>query len=626
MRWAGLLRNADSRLAKLCIPLAFLLMLISLFLHSATYFIVGILVSMSCLFWLRIRNHFVIEKTIDEWRPSFFLYLAIIFFFCFTYSLFILNNRPLVYERPIEFFVLLSIMSGILALEVSVLPSRKYSLLVLAQVIVLGLNLCISQMMLYPNVVGVDPWYHRSFTEAIVNLGSIPPDGSYSMLPMFHLNIAVPMQLLDINYKLASILSVSVIQVIVDVLIIFCIGRHLFNEKVGLMAAILLTVSNFHINMSFWPVPNYFGFIIIIILIYFLVRFWKEKQPTLFVLIALLMIVITMTHVFAIIFTAIVLLSWTVVSIIFTYRGNLHTPKYILLITVGFLAIAALWLTYATGFGQILIDYIQLGLSGNFFSRIPDPATELMRDYLRSTPLEQTLFSQLGIFLCSAFALIGYLYMMSGKRDDSSIYAYAITGIAIVAVPFASTIVGLSILGERWFFFAQIIGAIPLTVALLSIIRPLKKESMQMIAITIITSALSLAMILSPVANIDSPILSSHNSVRSAFTTSEMTAATYTLDHFDTTISSDWDFASRHTSVLKTSVGIEPSNITSIDSSLLNQHFIQDGRLIVIREEITINTIAVWGSPYYLGYDPGTALERGGFNLVYINPEVRMYT
>ena len=626
MRWARLLRNADSLLAKLCIPSAFLLIVISILLPSATYFFVGILVLISCLFWLHIRNRFIIERTINQWRPSFFLCLAAIFFFCFTYSLVILNTRSIVYERPIEFFVLLSIMSGILALEVSFLPGRKYSLLVLAQIIVLGLNLCISQMTLYPNVVGVDPWYHRSFTEAIVNLGSIPPDGSYSMLPMFHLNIAVPIQLLDIDYKLASILSVSMIQVMVDVFIIFCLGRHFFNEKVGLMAALLLTMSNFHINMSFWPVPNYFGFIIVVILIYLLVKFWKDTPPALFVLIILLMTVITMTHVFAMVFTAIVLLSWTIMSIIFSKRSNSHTPKYISRITVGFLVMAALWLTNATGYGQILIDYIQLGLSGNFFSRIPNPATELMSDYLRSTPLEQTLFSQLGIFICSVFALIGYLYMISGKRDDLGIYAYAITGMVIVIVPFVSTIIGLSILGERWFFFAQIIGAIPLTVALLSIIRPLKKESVQTIAIAIITTTLSLAMILSPVANIDSPILSSHTSVRSAYTVSEMTAATYTLDHFDTTISSDWDFASRHTSVLKTSIGIQPSKIISLDSSLLNQHFIQDGRLIIIRDEVTSHTIAVWGSPYNLGYDPGTVLEREGFNLVFNNPEVRMYT
>lgn len=626
MRWAGLHRDADLLLAKLCIPLALLLIVISVLLSSATYFLVGSLVSISCLFWLRIRNHFVIERTINEWRPSFFLYLAAIFFFCFTYTLVILNNRSMVYERPIEFFVILSLMSGILALEVSFLPSRKYSLLVLAQVIVLGLDLCISQMTLYPNVVGVDPWYHQSFTEAIVNLGSIPPDGSYSMLPLFHLNIATPMQLLDINYKLASILSVSVIQIIVDVFIIFCLGRHFFNEKVGLMAALLLTVSNFHINMSFWPIPNYFGFIIIIILIYLLVKFWKDKPLALFVLITLLMAVITMTHVFAIVFTAIVLLSWTIVSIIFSKKNNSHTPKYIPLITVAFLAIAFLWFTCATGYGQILIDYIQLGLNGNFFSRIPDPATGLMSGYLRSTPIEQTLFSQLGIFLCSVFTLIGYLYMISGKRGDPDIYAYAITGMVIVVVPFASTIIGLSILGERWFFFAQIIGAIPLTVALLSIIRPLKKESVQTIAMAIITTTLSLAMILSPVANIDSSILSSHTSVRSAYTMSEMTAAIYTLDHFDEIISSDWDFASRQTSILKTYVGIEPSKIISFDSSLLNQHFIQDGRLIVIRDEVTSNTIAFWGSPYNLGYDPGAVLEREGFDRVYNNPEVRMYT
>lgn len=625
-RWAELLRNADLLLVKLGIPLAFLLIVAGILRPSATYLLIGILLLLSCPFWLRIRNCFVIERVNERGHRGYFLILASTFFFLFSYSLIILYNRSMVYERPIGFFVLISIMSGILALETSFLPSRKYSFLVLAQVIILGLGLSTSQMTLYPNVIGVDPWYHQSFVEAIINWGNIPPGVLYSALPMFHLSITIPMQVMDIDYKLASILSISAILVVVNVLTTYCLGRHFFNEKVGLMAALLLTISNYHINMSLMPIPNYFGFILIIVLVYLLVKFWKDKPPALFGLVALLMSVIIMTHVLAAVFTTIVLLSWSIASIIFSKSGNGVTPKYILPITVAFLVVSFIWLTFTTGYGQILVDYIQSGLNIDYFSRVPDPTTEFMHDYLSKIPLEQRLFEQLGIYICSIFALIGYLYMVSKKRDDLSIYAFAMSGIAIVIIPFTSTIVGISVLGERWFAFAQIMGAIPLTVAILSIIRLPKKKRVRTIALATLTIILTLAMILSPTANIDSPILSSHTSVKPAYTTSELTAAIYALEHTNKAISSDWDFASRPTSVMITFAGIEPSRITPFDSSLLTQNFSRDGRTIIIRDEISHNPIAIWGATYRLDYDPGAVLSGEGFNLVYSNTEVRMYT
>ena len=90
----------------------------------------------------------------------------------------ILFFRQEVYVRPLGYFICISIMAGVVSLEILF---KKRNTLMLLQIILIGISLQLGQVLIFPNVVGVDPWYHQLYTSKILESGFIP-GGSYSKL------------------------------------------------------------------------------------------------------------------------------------------------------------------------------------------------------------------------------------------------------------------------------------------------------------------------------------------------------------------------------------------------------------------------------------------------------------
>src|SRR5690606_8187576 len=101
-----------------------------------------------------------------------------------------------------------------------------------------------------------------------------------------------------VPYKFAVLMSVSFGQIACNAFFIFLFGNYLFkNHRVGLLAALLVIISDLNIRMSYWSIPNALGAIFVIIILY--VLFEKRKNTPRFVvsvLIILMMAVIILTH------------------------------------------------------------------------------------------------------------------------------------------------------------------------------------------------------------------------------------------------------------------------------------------------------------------------------------------
>jgi len=93
---------------------------------------------------------------------------------------------------------------------------------------------------------------------------------------------------------------------------------------------------------------------------------------------------------------------------------------------------------------------------------------EEFRGYAAVVPLGEQLFNNLGMFLFFAFSFIGVFYMIS-RRGSSSSFTMAWVGVAPLAIGFFSLISGHSVIEHRWWYFAQILLAIPLAVAVYTV-------------------------------------------------------------------------------------------------------------------------------------------------------------
>ena len=189
----------------------------------------------------------------------------------------------------------------------------RHAGLILIQILLLGVSIAWSQLLIFPSLLGVDPWYHSALTNRIINEGFIPEGYSYSKLPLFHLTIAATSLIASLPYKLANMVSVSLGQIICNAVFVFLIADYLFkNHRVGLLAALMVVIANHHIRMTYWSIPNAFAVVFIPIVIYLALSTTKSNPRdinTLFmsIIMVLLMVVIILTHAIAAVCMAILL-------------------------------------------------------------------------------------------------------------------------------------------------------------------------------------------------------------------------------------------------------------------------------------------------------------------------------
>ena len=403
------LNNLDKRLAFFGIFLSLILIVYLSFSQGRlVYTSIGILTLGSCTFWLLIRNR-ATEKIYLK-SNSTFLLLNIVFFLLLTCNILFVYFRTNLYERPLIFFIILSFMFGIIALEILFYEAtKKNQFLIISQIIILNLISLFSQLLIFPNVVGIDSWGHQMFTHNIIDAGFIPQGYGYSNLPLMHLETASTSLITGLNYKLATAFSVTLSQIICVLLFVFLLGRFLFNNKVGLLASLLLTLGNYFIYMGIIAIPNTMAAIFIPIIIYLLFKLRKNNFSIGTWIVILFMIALILTHTITSMCMTIILF----VSFLVTYFFNkFYYKKDEILITINIVAFFSVamfsWWIYVSGHINTLSDLVRMGFSEEIFVKAPN---EII-GYMDTVPILEQLFNQIGMFLFFSISLIGFFFMI----------------------------------------------------------------------------------------------------------------------------------------------------------------------------------------------------------------------
>jgi hypothetical protein len=122
-----------------------------------------------------------------------------------------------------------------------------------------------------------------------------------------------------------------------------------------------------------------------------------------------------------------------------------------------------------------------------------------------------------------ALSVIGCLYMISRRFGNAKAFILVFVGL----IPF---IIGYSrafqiwLVPERWVFFAQILYAVPLALALLIVCSWFRGMKARSLVLGTTVMVLTLLMILGPIANVDQNLGNGATWVRYSFTSSELTA------------------------------------------------------------------------------------------------------
>lgn len=581
------------------------------------YVLAGVFSFISCAIWLIIGKNASLEFDQLQSR-SLNLVLASLFFILFTFSILSVHFRLNLYERPLIYFILLSLMAGIVVLEI-LFSQEHQKYFILSQIIIIGLSVAWSQSLIFPSLLGVDPWWHQMFTSKIMEAGFIPDGYSYSRLPIFQLSIALTSLITGLNYKFATMLSVSLAQIICNAAFIFLLGKFLSNNyKIGLLASLLVIIANYHIYMSYRLVPTSLAAVFVPIVLYLLLKMKKDKPLYAVVLSIFFMTTLILTHTVTAMCMAIILfVSWAAFNLYNILYAKKERVPVSLTISVLFTTTMFAWWTYASGHIKALAALIKWGFRIDHF--VGAYTIEEALRYMENIPILEQFLCNVGFFSFFAISFIGVFYMIS-KKGNSISFIVAVTGVVPLAISYLSLIFKYWIIPERWWYFSQILLSIPLAIAVLLFVAQKKNSKFTSFSLFVFVSLLTFLIITSPIANVDSPVLSPNTGVRYAYTDSEMVGAAFFAQSSEK-ISPDYDY----TSVLSCYYDVNRKRILSFDDQLYTGQFLHDGSIKIIRKTIVERPFRLVGAVYRLNYDPNVVLSNSGFNKIYDNSAVTAY-
>ena len=620
--------NLDISLAIFgCIASIPLILYLQTVIHQPIYTTVGIIVFLACLAYLLMRRKSLSSLQFQvEAKPRIHLILNILFFCLLTYSFVILYQRPDLYTRPLGYFIAMAAMAAIVAVDILFLPPRKAATyFALFKIIIIGLSLAWSQLLIFPSIVGIDPWYHQKFTLTMLDAGHLLRSGGYSGMPSFHLMIGATSLLTGLNYKLATMLSVGSIQVVCDVLFIFLLGKFIHSAKAGLLAALLLGFANWHIRFAYWTIPNAMGVVFIPIIIYLLFKIRQENPMAGICLSVLFMITLIWTHTIAALGLAMLLfLIWLGFEVYkrLRYRAA-SAARVFLVILILFTGATLIHWTFVSGHIQTLTRLVQTGFSGEYWGGLPPeevspevtlPAIQsAIAQYRDSLPDAERLFNQLGGFLFFAFAFIGSFAILSKGIRNRFGFALVIAGLVILAINFFGLVFYRGFLSNRWNYLLQILLAVPVGVAFFWLGDLPRREIAKAALTGTMTFILAFFMIMSPPLNLDNRTFSPNMVVRYALTESEMQAMYMVSGISASEVGGDCYI----TDPQKAGVLLDRKT-KDISTQLCTGDFTdcQDSFLL-IRGEITEHPFKVPNGTYRLDYDLEQALNKQGFLKIY---------
>lgn len=571
---------------------------------------VGIFCFIVCTGYLFIRRFFhpSLIPSLDELRCSnrFYLTLNILFFLLFSYSIIIIYLRSDPYIRPLEYFISISLMAVIVANEILFLsPQKSYIYFNLCKIIIIGLSLVYSQVLIFPNLLQIDPWKFQWFTIRILDNGYIPEGFAYSKLPLMHLMIGITSLVTDLGYKMATMFSISSLQVISDAIFIFLLGRFLISTKVGLLAALLLEISNFHIFFSCFAVPNTMAATLILPIIFILLKLRRDTPFIGTLIVIFLMGTLILTHTITALCLAILLFIFWLSSEVYTRLFHQEKDQPINW-TICFLfstSMFAYWL-YVSGHISYMAYFIKIGFESHLL--------EYLYSDLSFIPLFEQIFNYLGLFLFFSLSFIGCFYMVSKQFRNSNRFITMIGGILILSMSFFTLLMGKYTILSRWYYFSQIFMAIPLSLSLFLLIGILKHNIIKGFLMSLLVFSLSFLLIINPIANMDNRIFSPNSNPRMAFTSSELQAMGTISKIWNGTVGADWYCGKAFEYQLD-------AEFVSIDYSLESGDFSKHKDILIIIREETLNhpLNRPYGSLLNVKYNPFLALEEQHFSRIY---------
>jgi hypothetical protein len=469
------------------------------------------------------------------------LSLNIIFFTVFSITLLIWHTQ--LYCRPPSYFILISLLAGIIAVEILYFKEGEPAWSILLKILLLSANIRAGLYYNFPSIRGADAFWHAKTAQLITNTGFVPPfeiiEG-YFYYSIFHIFASVTQTVCQIDIKDAIFCSIGLIS-ITSTIFIYLIGKKLAGPQVALLATLLANVSDAIINRGIANINPGSLVLCYFLLILFLVL--KEKHRvingSLIILITLLAVISHQLSTFVcFICLASIYVGKSAYKIIYKHKESVSiTALYILLFGV---AMQSYWMyTYAHP-GQPVFDWL-LGPLLNVLQSETEFGAEMAVTYAAYYGTLSNILFHLGYLILLFFAIGGALFWLSSKEDKkiSIVAAVIVLYVFVYAIPVFAI---HNMLPGRWFSFIYVFLAMLASAYLFKIIQLIKFNPNKTFAVFSIIFIISFFMITTPNINKDNPMYAKDRCIRNTFKASEISAITTINDRYGGIIKADHSY------------------------------------------------------------------------------------
>ena len=451
--------------------------------------------------------------------------LDIFFFILIAITSIIWFNQ--LYYRPIEYFILLSLLSGLISLDIISFKKENSVVPILLKIFFLATMIRAGIYYNFPSIMGYDAYFHTNIANLISVTGSVPPfeiSDKYVSYPILHIFISMTKILSFIDIKDAVFLSIGIIS-IVSLVFIFILVNRLAGPRIGLLSVLIISLSSQIITPGITNItPGSLVLCYFMMILYLFLG--KKNNSRIFVgILFFVTTVMILTHQLStfVVFLGVVLLTISFFLFEFSFKFKEKNPIFLLYLPFFATSMLMYWMStpaynQKSFFEMVLaplIDVLEYG--GQYGSDV------LIVGYGYVRPFIETLLLQVSYLIIPFFA-IGGIYLWLSKKDAikfSIAFAAAILFLLVYAVP----LLGIrNLLTDRWMPFLLMFLGILAAAYIISFVDLIKSNFNKLATIFMIIIVFSFFMVVTPGINKDNPIVAKDTTVRNQYTFNEISA------------------------------------------------------------------------------------------------------
>ena len=427
-----------------------------------------------------------------------------------------------------------------------------------------------------------------------------------------HLNVMDMRIITQLDPKDSLFLSIGLFYIL-STLFVFLLGQRLINTKTGLLAALLISITSFHIGWGAWLIPCSLGIGIFAMLLWLIFKGSRNVSSTLMLIIV--SFVLVFTHTIAALVAALALVFFLIANQVFKRLSGASGEQ----INVGYSFLALFWVFLLARW-----IYSFYSPSKSFFDAALGWFVDALRVDVQYTgaafealaTLQGTL-NRAGFLMLIGFIVIGSLFWLSQKAISNKRAAIIIGALGLSVVTFVLPFFNIeNFIPGRWLPFIAVLGAAIAAGGILALSRLLNGRVMKSLLMVLIVFIFSMFMINSYGVNTRTPFYGKdymQDPQRYAFNESELSAIDSISEIYDGKITTDNEYRKLP---FEGRVGLERVSSLSIEAD-------SEG-LVVIREYIYTHQFAGGGSERE-SRDLLDSFSSSGYNMIFNNGEVKAY-